>query len=370
MRDIRSAPPTYDTSLNYSSASKPPWSILPATSPSSPSTSSSATPPTLPPGSTPSSPSSTISPSCPFHLGLSQKRLQRVESLLYRESSEDDLAEFKLVIRRSTNHDRVHNSVHLTDEQSTKRKKQKHGGFWTWLATSVLFRRFHHQIPQEPTYPSPPISLLYSKPATISKPKKKNASCGGSGSDASSGIALRSRFHLVSHTSRHKGRRFLGFWVSIQETQFEFGSGKVPEWGINALHFKPGGINSLIQVTNMKDMPKRELRFVSNQILSLFQEDYPEMVARKLLFDFMGSPLFMTGSRGELEENIGEIPSVYKREMINRAPCSGRERTSRAARVVRRPSRGASAAVQNHLKLLLLLSTTNAHTFIMQVPIF
>ncbi|XP_068305814.1 uncharacterized protein [Pyrus communis] len=27
-----------------------------------------------------------------------------------------------------------------TEEQSTKRKKQKHGGFWTWLAASVLFR--------------------------------------------------------------------------------------------------------------------------------------------------------------------------------------------------------------------------------------
>ncbi|KAM1813107.1 hypothetical protein ACFX11_026957 [Malus domestica] len=90
------------------------------------------------------------------------------------------------------------------------------------------------------------------------------------------------------------------------------------------------------KVTNLKDMPKRELRFASNQILSLFQDDYPEMVARKLIFDFVVSPRFMMGSREELEENIGEIPSVYKREMINHAPCNGREMTSRAARVVRR----------------------------------
>ncbi|XWS60014.1 hypothetical protein CRYUN_Cryun08bG0171900 [Craigia yunnanensis] len=56
---------------------------------------------------------------------------------------------------------------------------------------------------------------------------------------------------------------------------------QVLERGINLLHFKPGGINSIIQVTDLKDMPKRELRVASNQILSLFQDNYPEMVARK-----------------------------------------------------------------------------------------
>ncbi|CAN4115943.1 unnamed protein product [Withania somnifera] len=56
---------------------------------------------------------------------------------------------------------------------------------------------------------------------------------------------------------------------------------QVLERGIDQLHFKPGGINSIIQVTDLKDMPKRELRVASNQILSLFQDNYPEMVARK-----------------------------------------------------------------------------------------
>ncbi|CAN6576055.1 unnamed protein product [Malus baccata var. baccata] len=60
---------------------------------------------------------------------------------------------------------------------------------------------------------------------------------------------------------------------------------QVLERGINALHFKPGGINSLIQVTDLKDMPKRELRVASNQILSLFQDNYPEMVARKIFIN-------------------------------------------------------------------------------------
>ncbi|EXB99397.1 hypothetical protein L484_016373 [Morus notabilis] len=60
---------------------------------------------------------------------------------------------------------------------------------------------------------------------------------------------------------------------------------QVLERGINLLHFKPGGVNSLIQVTDLKDMPKRELRVASNQILSLFQDNYPEMVARKIFIN-------------------------------------------------------------------------------------
>lgn len=68
----------------------------------------------------------------------------------------------------------------------------------------------------------------------------------------------------------HKLKKFLRWRVQVLEK------------GINVLHFKPGGINSIIQVTDLKDMPKRELRVASNQILSLFQDNYPEMVARKV----------------------------------------------------------------------------------------
>ncbi|CAO2820183.1 unnamed protein product [Amaranthus hypochondriacus] len=60
---------------------------------------------------------------------------------------------------------------------------------------------------------------------------------------------------------------------------------QVLERGIQLLHFKPGGVNSIIQVTDLKDMPKRELRVASNQILSLFQDNYPEMVARKIFIN-------------------------------------------------------------------------------------
>ncbi|CAI9301585.1 unnamed protein product [Lactuca saligna] len=60
---------------------------------------------------------------------------------------------------------------------------------------------------------------------------------------------------------------------------------QVLERGIKMLHLRPGGINSIIQVTDLKDMPKRELRVASNHILSLFQDNYPEMVARKIFIN-------------------------------------------------------------------------------------
>ncbi|KAJ8464539.1 hypothetical protein OPV22_027091 [Ensete ventricosum] len=60
---------------------------------------------------------------------------------------------------------------------------------------------------------------------------------------------------------------------------------QVMERGIRLLHLRPGGVNSIIQVTDLKDMPKRELRAASNHILSLFQDNYPEMVARKVFIN-------------------------------------------------------------------------------------
>ncbi|KAJ0978343.1 hypothetical protein J5N97_013817 [Dioscorea zingiberensis] len=59
----------------------------------------------------------------------------------------------------------------------------------------------------------------------------------------------------------------------------------VMERGVRMLQLRPGGINAIIQVTDLKDMPKRELRVASNQILSLFQDNYPEMVARKVFIN-------------------------------------------------------------------------------------
>ncbi|RWW20750.1 hypothetical protein GW17_00015120 [Ensete ventricosum] len=57
---------------------------------------------------------------------------------------------------------------------------------------------------------------------------------------------------------------------------------QVMERGVRLLQLRPGGINSITQVTDLKDMPKRELRAALQHILSLFQDNYPEMVARKV----------------------------------------------------------------------------------------
>lgn len=60
---------------------------------------------------------------------------------------------------------------------------------------------------------------------------------------------------------------------------------QILEKGIKLLNFRPGGVNAMIQITDLKNMPKRELRAASNQILTLFQDNYPEMVAKKVFIN-------------------------------------------------------------------------------------
>ncbi|CAN0927623.1 PATL6 [Linum grandiflorum] len=55
---------------------------------------------------------------------------------------------------------------------------------------------------------------------------------------------------------------------------------QVLERGINLLHFKPNGVNSIIQVTDMKDMPKKELRVASNHIFVLYSMFSPFLTQR------------------------------------------------------------------------------------------
>ena len=57
---------------------------------------------------------------------------------------------------------------------------------------------------------------------------------------------------------------------------------QILEKGIKLLEFNLGGVNAMIQIIDLKNMPKKELRATSNLILALFQHNYPEMVARKV----------------------------------------------------------------------------------------
>ncbi|KAI3743709.1 hypothetical protein L1987_12325 [Smallanthus sonchifolius] len=85
---------------------------------------------------------------------------------------------------------------------------------------------------------------------------------------------------IINQGSHHQGKKSLA--IKGPSNKYKFN-----ERGIKMLHFKHGGINSIIKVSDFKDMPKRELRVASNHILSLFQDDYLEMVARKVLFNLL-----------------------------------------------------------------------------------
>uniref|UniRef100_A0A0C9S9B7 TSA: Wollemia nobilis Ref_Wollemi_Transcript_1411_2648 transcribed RNA sequence n=1 Tax=Wollemia nobilis TaxID=56998 RepID=A0A0C9S9B7_9CONI len=57
------------------------------------------------------------------------------------------------------------------------------------------------------------------------------------------------------------------------------------EKGIQQLSFKPGGINSMVQITDLKNSPgpgKKGLRQATKKALDILQDNYPEFVARKI----------------------------------------------------------------------------------------
>ncbi|GKV35207.1 hypothetical protein SLEP1_g43509 [Rubroshorea leprosula] len=60
------------------------------------------------------------------------------------------------------------------------------------------------------------------------------------------------------------------------------------EKSIRKLDFSPNGINTIVQVIDLKNSPgpfKRELRQVTNQALHLLQDNYPEFVARQVFIN-------------------------------------------------------------------------------------
>lgn len=60
---------------------------------------------------------------------------------------------------------------------------------------------------------------------------------------------------------------------------------QVMEKGTQELDFKPGGVSSLLQINDLKNMPglsKKELRFATKEVVDLLQDNYPEFVARNV----------------------------------------------------------------------------------------
>eukprot|EP00252_Welwitschia_mirabilis_P027671 TRINITY_DN955_c0_g1_i1.p1 TRINITY_DN955_c0_g1~~TRINITY_DN955_c0_g1_i1.p1 ORF type:complete len:607 (+),score=128.82 TRINITY_DN955_c0_g1_i1:305-2125(+) len=58
---------------------------------------------------------------------------------------------------------------------------------------------------------------------------------------------------------------------------------------VNQLSFKPGGINSMVQITDLKSSPSpllsKGLRQVTRKALAILQDNYPEFVARKIFLN-------------------------------------------------------------------------------------
>ncbi|RLM54941.1 hypothetical protein C2845_PM10G18700 [Panicum miliaceum] len=75
----------------------------------------------------------------------------------------------------------------------------------------------------------------------------------------------------------------------------EEGKARFLRWRVRAmerhvaeLDFKPGGAASLLQVTDLKNSPgpaKKDFRVAVKQVLDLFQDNYPELVARNILIN-------------------------------------------------------------------------------------
>ncbi|KAL6991923.1 hypothetical protein U1Q18_010034 [Sarracenia purpurea var. burkii] len=60
------------------------------------------------------------------------------------------------------------------------------------------------------------------------------------------------------------------------------------EKGVRKLDFKAGGVNSLLQINDLKNSPgpsKKELRIATKQAVGIFQDNYPEFVARNIFIN-------------------------------------------------------------------------------------
>ncbi|XP_074559976.1 patellin-4 [Curcuma longa] len=91
-----------------------------------------------------------------------------------------------------------------------------------------------------------------------------------------SGVFQNDALYLKTFGSEEGRERFLRWRVRLMEE------------GIRLLDFKPGGVASLLQITDLKNSPgpgKKELRTTMKQVVQLFQDNYPEFVARNIFIN-------------------------------------------------------------------------------------
>ncbi|KAG6534993.1 patellin-4-like [Zingiber officinale] len=91
-----------------------------------------------------------------------------------------------------------------------------------------------------------------------------------------SGVFQNDALYLKTFGSEEGRERFLRWRIRLMEE------------GIRLLDFKPGGVASLLQITDLKNSPgpgKKELRTTMKQVVQLFQDNYPEFVARNIFIN-------------------------------------------------------------------------------------
>lgn len=74
---------------------------------------------------------------------------------------------------------------------------------------------------------------------------------------------------------------------SDEEKRMRFLRGRIQflERNIRKLDFTPGGVNTVFQVSDLKNSPgpgKRDLRIATRQTLQILQDNYPEFVAKQV----------------------------------------------------------------------------------------
>ncbi|CAI9089554.1 OLC1v1024145C1 [Oldenlandia corymbosa var. corymbosa] len=78
------------------------------------------------------------------------------------------------------------------------------------------------------------------------------------------------------------------FGTEEKRTQFLRWRVQVMEKGIQKLDFKAGGVNSLIQINDLKNSPgpsKKEVRIATKKAVSLLQDNYPEFAAKNIFIN-------------------------------------------------------------------------------------
>ncbi|XP_042479096.1 patellin-4-like [Macadamia integrifolia] len=78
------------------------------------------------------------------------------------------------------------------------------------------------------------------------------------------------------------------FGTEEKRNQFLRWRFQLMEKGIQKLDFKPDGVSSLLQITDLKNTPgpsKKELRIATKQAVGLLQDNYPEFVARNIFIN-------------------------------------------------------------------------------------